>query len=191
MSQSPIATVYFKGLKFMLGRSSSQSLSYFGGPGTDGVIEGPRYGPRRLHHIVTLNHAQFGIQALSFGFKASFYYGLCFEGCQLEWQRTHTAAIRITRLEPRKSGREYPYFGYPDVLPYFPLEIIGQDEATIADIENAISNVAWEPVAERVYVVVHSHPNIGVALISPGEDVDIVFEYDTQTGQIRAASQAD
>lgn len=191
MSHSPIATVYSSGRKFLLGRSSSQSLSYFGGPGSDAVIEGPRYGPRRLHHILTLNHAQFGIKGMQFGFKASFYYGLCFEGCELEWQRTATAAIRIARLDPRKSGKEYPYFGYPDVLPYFPVEIRGQEEATVSDIAEAISNVAWEPMAGRVYIVVHSHPDLGVALIEPNSDVDIVFEYDAATGQIRAASQAD
>jgi hypothetical protein len=191
MSQSPVTTVYSRGRKFLLGRSSSQSLSYFGGPGSDAVIEGPRYGPRRLHHILTLNHGQFGIQAVRFGFKVSFYYGLCFEGCELEWQRTATAAIRITKLDPRKSGKEYPYFGYPDVLPCFPLEIIGQEDASVAEIEEAISNVGWEPAAERVYVVAHSQPDLGVALIEPGADVDIVFEYDTQTGQIRAASQVD
>ena len=190
MPDSPVASVYFRDRKFLLGRSSAESLSYFGGPGSDAIIEGPRYGPRRLHHLLTLNHGQFGIKALRFGFKVSFYYGLCFEGCKLEWQRTAMSAVRITRLDPRKSGREYPYFGYPDVLPYFPLAITGQEDCTLADIEDAISNVAWEPAADRVYVVVHSHPDLGVALIAPGADVDIVFEYDTQTGQIRAASQA-
>ena len=109
----------------------------------------------------------------------------------MQWQRTATAAIRITRMEPRKSARDYPYFGYPDVLPYFPLEIMEQSEATTEEIEEAIANTDWDVMPDRVYVVVHSHPDIGVALISPDEDVDIAFEYDTSTGIIRAAGQAD
>lgn len=108
MSQPPLATVYANGRKFIVNRSNSRSASWFGGPGSDEVIEGLRVGPRRLHHILTLNHGEFGIQSLRFGFKASFYYGLCFEDCELEWQRTATSAIRITSLDPRKSGKEWP-----------------------------------------------------------------------------------
>ena len=191
MTETPIATVFSGGRKFLLRRSRFSSLSYFGGPGCDGHIKAPRHGPRRLHHILTLNHGQFGIRALRFGFKASFYYGLCFEGCEMEWQRTATAAICITRMEPRKSPKEYPYFGYPDVLPYFPLEIMDQSDASAEDVEEAIANTGWDVAPERVYVVVHSHPDMGIALIAPDADVDIVFEYDTNTGIIRAASQAE
>lgn len=191
MSQPPLATVYANGRKFIVNRSNSRSASWFGGPGSDEVIEGLRVGPRRLHHILTLNHGEFGIQSLRFGFKASFYYGLCFEDCELEWQRTATSAIRITSLDPRKSGKEWPYFGYPDILPYFPVEITHQEEAAPSDLADAISNVDWEPVSGRVYVIVQSHPDIELALISPEADVEIVFEYDPQTGKVRGACQTD
>ena len=66
-----------------------------------------------------------------------------------------------------------------------------QSETTTEEIEEAIANTDWDVMPDRVYVVVHSHPDIGVALISPDEDVDIAFEYDTSTGIIRAAGQAD
>ena len=165
--------------------------SYFGGPGYDQVIDGARYGPRRIHHILTLNHNAFGISSLKFGFKTSFYYGLCFEGCELEWERTHTAAMRVTKIDPRKSGKEYPYFGYPDVLPYFPLEVRVKSAATSSDIEAAVYNTGWDVDPDKVYVIVHSHPDLGIALLNPDADVDLVFEYETASGRIRAVNQTD
>ena len=187
----PIATVFSGGQRYLVGRSSTRSTSYFGGPGYDQVIEGPRYGPRRIHHLLTLNHGAFGIGALKFGFKTSFYYGICFEGCELEWERTHPAAMRITKIDPRKSGKEYPYFGYPDVLPYFPLETLHKAEAGTADITDAVYNTGWEVDPAKVYVVVHSHPDLGIALLDPDSAVDIVFEYETVSGRIRATNQTD
>jgi hypothetical protein len=187
----PVATVFSGGHRFFVGRSVKRSTSYFGGPGYDQVIDGARYGPRRIHHILTLNHNAFGISSLKFGFKTSFYYGLCFEGCELEWERTHTAAMRVTKIDPRKSGKEYPYFGYPDVLPYFPLEVRVKSAATSSDIEAAVYNTGWDVDPDKVYVIVHSHPDLGIALLNPDADVDLVFEYETASGRIRAVNQTD
>ena len=186
----PIATVFSDGQRFLLGRSKARSNSYFGGPGYDQVIEGPRYGSRRIHHLLTLNHGAFGIDAMQFGFEVSLYYGLCFEGCELEWQRTHTAAVRITKIDPRKSGKEYPYFGYPDILPYFPLRTLAKSEVEASDIKDAIYNTGWDVDLGKVYVVVHSHPDLGVSLFEPDADVDVVFEYDPESGCVRATNQS-
>ena len=188
MAIDPIATVFANGRKYLLGRSRAPQSSYFGGPGTDQAIKAPRHGPRRLHHLLTLNHAEFGISALKFGSNVSFYYGLCFEGCELDWTRTATSAIEITRIDPKKSGKDYPYFGYPDLLPYFPLEIVEQNQADPSDMEEAIGNTPWEAAPDNIYVIVHSHPELGIALLSPGEEIDIVFEYDPISGRIRAES---
>lgn len=188
-SEAPVATVFANGRCFLLGKSRKNDMSYFGGPGCDSVIAAPRFGPRPLHHILTLNHAEFGIKTLRFGFKVSFYYGICFEGCELEWQRTALFALKITKMQPRKSGKEQPYFGYPDVLPWFPLEIINHSEAATPDIEDAIYNTGWEADPSKVYVIAHSHPELGIALFTPGMDVDIVFEYEPESGKVRAANQ--
>lgn len=184
-SSNPIVTVFSSGKRHLLGRSSSHSTSYFGGPGYDQVIKGPRYGPRRLHHVVTLNHSRLGINALKFGFKTSLYYGFCFEGCELEWERTHTAAVQITKIEPRKSTKDFPYFGYPDVLPYFPLEIIGSEEIKPYEIEEQFEETGWDIQPSKIYVVVHSHGDIGVALFDPSSCDCIFFEFDPETGRIR------
>lgn len=189
MEFDPVVTVFSSSQKFLLGRSDKRSNSYFGGPGYDQVIEGPKYGPRRVHHILTLNHGELGINALKFGFKVSLYYGLCFEGCELEWERTRTAAIRITKIEPRKSEQDYPYFGFPDLLPYFPLKVLDRSEASQADIESAVYNTGWVVDSECVYILAHSHPQMGIALLGPDMDVDLVFEYNSKTGKIRAANQ--
>ncbi|MEM7146025.1 MAG: hypothetical protein AAF591_12885 [Verrucomicrobiota bacterium] len=191
MSSDLIATVFSRGKRYSIGRSSKASCSYFGGPGYDVVIEGPRYGPRRLHHILTFNHPQFGINAMQFGSCVSLYYGICFEGCELEWDRTATAAIRISKISPRKSGKEYPYFGYPDVLPYIPLEIIEEAEVSDSEIKDCTYNTGWEIDARHVYAVAYSSPNLGVSLFGPDSEVEIVFEYDTSRGRVRAASQTD
>ena len=187
----PVATVFSSGQRFLLGRSEKRSTSYFGGPGYDQVIKGPRYGPRRIHHVLTLNHGAFGISALKFGFKVSFYYGICFEGCELEWERTHTAALQITKIDPRKSDKEYPYYGYPDVLPHFPLKILDQSDAAESDIKDALYNTGWTINPDRVYVLAHSHPTLDIALFDPDASVDIVFEYDPNSGRVRATNQTD
>jgi hypothetical protein len=189
--EQAVVTVFANQRRYSLGKSRHDQLSWFGGPGSDGVMDGPRHGPRRLHHVVTLNHGAFGIKALRFGFQVSLYYGLCFEGCEVEWQRTASAALKITKLEPRKSSSEYPYYGYPDLLPWFPLQITGAEETTTMDIDEAIGNTGWTPDPAKVYVIAHSHAELGIALFAPGDDVDIVFEYDFEKGSVRAANQCD
>ena len=138
--------------------------------------------------MTTLNHSQLGISSLKFGFKTSLYYGLCFEGCQLEWTRTHTAAIQITKMEPRKSTKDYPYFGYPDSLPYFPLEIIDKTEIEFSEVEEEFDDTGWDLDPSRVYVLAHSHGDLGLALFHPESCGDILFELDTETGEVRATS---
>jgi len=191
MDEVAIATVLSNGQKYRVGVGERFGGSYFGGPGYDQVIEGPRYGPRRLHHILTLNHSEFGIQALRLGFKVSLYYGICFEGCKLKWERTATAAIRIHEMSPRKSGPEYPYFGFPDVLPYFPLRIIEKGPICAEDFTSTFGNSGLEFDPTHVYVAVSDHPKLGVSLFEPGSDADIVFDYDPQKANIIATNQSD
>lgn len=187
---STIATVYFAGKEYSLGISLDYSSTYFGGPGADQVFEGPRYGPRRLHHLLTIRNLDFGVPGLDFGFKTSFYYGICFEGCALTYRRTAPAAILITEMEPRKSGRDYPYFGYPDVLPYHPLAVQSSQEISRSEIQNDLANTRWAVDISKLYAVIPNPSSMGHALWPPGEDTEIVFEYDPTTGVVRACNQA-
>ena len=143
MNENPVATVFSAGKKFLLGRSKHSSTSYFGGLGYDQVFSGPRYGPRSLHHVLTLNHVAFKIPNSKFGFKVSLYYGICFDGCEIDWKRTATGGIEITKIIPKKSQKDYPYPGYPDLLPYFPLEIIEDSEIASTEVEEEIYNTSW------------------------------------------------
>lgn len=185
-----IATLYFGGKEYSLGISSEESSIYFGGPGYDEAIEGPRYGPRRLHHILTINNSKFSIPGCDFGFVTSFYYGICFEGCALTYRRTATAAIKITETNPRKADRDYPYFGYPDLLPFHPLQIIETKDVTTEEIQDSLYNTAWTVDPAKLYLTVPNSAGLGLSLWSPGEEVEIIFEYDPIAGVVRACNQA-
>lgn len=187
---APIATLYFAGKEYSLGISPRSSSTYLGGPGYDEIIEGPRYGPRRLHHVLTIKNAEFAIPGYQFGFVTSFYYGICFEGCTMTYRRTASAAIRITDMHPRKSPKDYPYFGYPDLLPFHPLQVTETKDATTETVQESLSNTGWTVDPAKLYLAIPNSVGLGLSLWPPGEEVEMVFEYDPENGITRACNQA-
>jgi hypothetical protein len=184
-----LVEVFNNGMLYELERSARHESSYFGGP-PEVLIEGMPRRSRPLHHIVTLWNYHIDLKSVRFGMRTPCFYGLRYEGCELAYQRTGTAAINITSLKPRQPGDDYPYAGYPDLLPYVPLRLATKVECTAEQLSGRLYNTGWRCQPSKVYVVVPNPPDIGFTVWGPsGNDVAIVFEYDPEIGVMRACNQ--
>lgn len=185
----PILEVYFNGKCWSLFPGGSDSLSYFGGPHTDHVDTAVDLESAVLHHVATINLPKFGVLGTQFGFSVPLFYGLCHEGCVIEYHKTATAAIEFTSLDPAEAEEGYPYRGYPPILPYYELGVAESNEYRPEDLRHRLANTGWRIREDFLYVVVMEHPAVGHCLFEPGSGVEIVFEYVPSSGNVRATNQ--
>jgi hypothetical protein len=185
----PIAEVCHKGKLWSLIPGGTDAGSYFGGPHRDHVESNVDLEAAIIHHIATINLPKFGVGNPRFGFSVPLFYGVCHEGCTIEYRKTATAAVEITSLDPAEAGDGYPYHGYPAVIPYFELGIGETQDITPSDLEDRLANTGWTIRDDCLYIIVMQHPAVGHCLFEPGSDVEIVFEYDPAAGTVRATNQ--
>ena len=185
----PFIFVFSAGTRYELTATGTDANSYFGGPNQDYIHDDKLLRHCQLHHIATLNHPRLGIGSVKFGFSISLYYGLTHEGCVLSYHRTATSAVQFTHLEPKKLTPNYPYPGYPPLLPYYRLGIASTSQYTKEEIQSRIYNTGWSVRDDCVYVIVCQHPHLGVCLFDPSDEVEIVFEYDHENGRVKATNQ--
>jgi hypothetical protein len=187
--------LYFRGRATTFKRSGRTKESYFGGPGKVSIT-GAKHGPIHLHHIATISTSDLGIRDSRFGYTIPFYYGMCFEGCELTYKLpVHTIAvasaptIEITSIDPSESSANWPYAGYPHLLPYLPLEI---QETIEMPLETFSENVMQGIDAlndDELVLVVPPNSMMGVSLWGPSGDagdVQVIFIYDSRNGTIRS-----
>jgi len=184
----PVAKVHFKGASWSL-VPGGNSTSYFGGPHTDHVESRIALDEAVLHHVATVNLPRFGVGNPRFGFSVPLFYGICHEGCEIEYRKTATSAVEITSLDPAEAEEGYPYHAYPPLLPYHPLEVVESHPCKHAELCERFGNTGWDLREDCLYVGVMQHPSIGHSIFEPGSDVEIVFEYDPETGVVRGTSQ--
>jgi hypothetical protein len=178
---------YYDGYVCLYERTANWSPSYFGGP-TDIHFTGKRHGPRSLHHVMTLGwDAIPGIQKKGYR-ELSLFYGMCYSGCTMMYEIVKTSPCRLLEFEPRKSSTDWPYSGYPDLLPYVPLRLarrVGCSPRTFGKL--LIQEPEIRP--EQVTVVVPPVFDLGVSLWGPSGDaegVQIIFQCDLETSTVRA-----
>ncbi len=134
---SPYPYAYYRGKVVIFTRSEQFETSYFGGPGDD-CIDGKDYGPSHIHHIARIANQALGIEGYGFGFAVPFYYGMCFDGCSLRYKRTAASAIEITEIVPSESSDDWPYPGFPPLLPYFPLKVEESKEFSFEEFSETV-----------------------------------------------------
>jgi hypothetical protein len=181
--------VYYKEKCWSLVPGGIDARSYFGGPHSVHVESLVELESAIVHHIATINLPKFGVGNPRFGFTLPLFYGICHEGCEIEYRKTATAAVEFTRLDPEEADEGYPYHGYPAVIPYFELGIGETRDITASHLEDRFGNTGWSVRADCLYAVVMQHPAVGHCLFEPGVDVEIVFEYDPVTGHVRGSNQ--
>lgn len=141
-----------------------------------------------LHNVGSLNLPKFGIHSGS-GSSIPLLYGICHEGCDISYRKTHTSVVEITLLEPKKADADYPYSNYPAMLPYFMLGLDSETSITDEDLKNRLYNTGWNPSSDLLYAVVMQHPHVGHCLFEGDFDPEIVFEYNPETEVVRALNQ--
>src|SRR5262249_42519918 len=130
-------------------RARKFSNSYFGGPPySQFKFTGLSFGTRPLHHVMQLySNILPGIEKKGFP-EVQLFYGIRYSGCRMKYEllppaeslmkevEQHLTSERslgslpdlrsechILEMEPRESSEDWPYAGYPDLLPYVPLQL--------------------------------------------------------------------
>ena len=184
----PYPFAYYNGRAIAFTRSDHHRFSYFGGPGTY-RLEGLDHGPKPLHHIATVTTRDFDVTKTGFGQAIPFYYGLCYDGGTLAYQRSGHGKIEITAMSPAQSSEAWPYPNYPALLPYFPLAVADCWAMEADEFATYTMQGIMPKDKDTLLWVVPPNPLMGVSLWGPSgdaENVQIIFECDMAQGTVQA-----
>jgi hypothetical protein len=175
---------YYKGKVFYFGTAKETRPTYFGGPGPH-LTTGIEYGPYPLHHIMTIWNRDVGIASYVPGTSVPFFYGLCYDGCRLEYKRKAIHAIELTKLVPTASSDYWPYPNYPAHLPYIPMEVKETRDFSLEEFSGSIMQGIKGVAENEMILVVPPNPECGMSIWGydgDAEDVQIIFRYNTELG---------
>lgn len=182
--REPLVIVHHGGQTVLLARVDEHSFSSFGGP-----LELPVSGmplPRALHHIAWLNHNQLKFLAPPrYIWDLPLVHPMRYSGGTLSYKfsREGIEVLELDRAEPSES---WPYVGFPELLPYHPIEV------------SSIVSEEWAVFAERAPNLPEEQPSEVVVLVPPpqglgftlwgrggdAEGVTIVFECDLSAKKV-------
>lgn len=176
---------YFQGTLTSFCRGDEYTLSYFGGPSLK-KIRGLNYGPRDLHHIATINGSYLGLS--SYGISTvPFYFGICFDGCELEYSTHYSGDIKVEKIDPAQSSSDWPYSSYPEHLPYFPLKV----DSTVELPKSEFMERVWMELSDDELVfVVPTNPDLDFSMWGPdgdAEGVEFVFVFNPEKEYMRTS----
>ena len=178
--------VFHSGRALSFARSAEHSISTFGGP-LEASVRGPLDSP---HHVATLgvDHLRplgvpwrFGELPLVFAFRHS--------GCELAYA-FDPDGITIEVVAPPVPTEAWPYRGFPDHLPYAPLEPLAAEPTTWDRFRMRAPNLAPTPPAELI-VLVPPPATLGLSLwgrAGDAEGVTLVFACDLESQRVRAST---
>jgi len=180
--------VYYKGKVTTFKKSKEFGMSYFGGPGQY-IFRGEEFGPRKLHHIATIDSGQIGEHCNDFYARIPLLYGLCFDGCEIKYKNVLTDRIEVLHIDPKESNSKWPYENYPEYLPYYPLCTDQIAEISKEDFLERVCQSVWELPDEVMVIVIPPNPELGMSMWGPegdAEEVELVFCLNTETGEIQS-----
>jgi hypothetical protein len=180
---------FFKGKVTTFQPSSRFCPTYFGGPSDLLVIDGKKYGPRPLHHVMTINNRDLDVSGYDFGFNVPLFYGLCFDGCRLEYRRRASAAVEVLAITPQESSEDWPYPFYPFYLPYVQLEVKEVRDCSLQEFSGSVMQGIKSVPDDELVVIVPANPGLRMSVWGPAgdaESIQIIFRYDISTGITRA-----
>lgn len=171
MAEEQLVLAYYDGSLYSFERAHAHSPSVFGGPMISRV-SGIEHGPKPLHMIARLARVHFNPPGKSDLFDIPLIYGICYDGCGVEYRVDDVGNIELLRLRPTQSSDDWPYTHYPPLLPYVPLQIGDTRRCSYTEFSEPFPNMPDQQQSELV-VVVPTPATLGVSLW--GEDVDDVF----------------
>lgn len=166
--------VYVGGTAFELNRTEFRfASSYLGGPPDLRELTRNDGGDAPLHHIATLACSDF---ECPYQGRLPLLHGVTYQGSLLEYEVADAGnVVKTTYLSPNESDPEWPYPGYPALLPYWPLEVTRK------------RNCTWEVFADEflnqpddLIVVMPPPMQIGFSLWGRNPDtwpVDLCFAF--------------
>ncbi|TWT66783.1 hypothetical protein Pla123a_44810 [Posidoniimonas polymericola] len=139
--------VFVGGTAFELNRTESRfASSYLGGPPDLQELTREDGGDTPLHHIATLSCDEFDC---SYRGRLPLLHGMTYQGSLLEYEVAESGhVVRTTYLSPNESDPEWPYPGYPALLPYLQLEVWKKRICTWEEFANEFINAPNEPPAD-------------------------------------------
>lgn len=189
MAEEQLVLAYYDGTVFSFERAREHSESVFGGP-MEAKLSGIEHGPKPLHLIARLGSQHLpGLRGHHL-FDIPLVYGMCYDGCRLEYRVDTVGAIELTELTPTESSDDWPYPHFPLLLPYVPLQIGETRRCSYAEFAQAFPNMPDEQPSELV-VAVPPPATLGVSLWGSSgdpENVTILFECDLSDRVVAASN---
>ncbi|QCK85422.1 hypothetical protein E8L99_06385 [Phreatobacter aquaticus] len=159
---------------------------HLGGP-LDWTVTGLDHGPRRLHAIAKLSGR--AIRALSRTYLLDFplVYGMCFGGGDMTYRLTHSHEVEVLSMSSTRSLDDWPYRGFPDLLPFVPLMLASAVPRSYADFAKRFPNLPDRPDGQLI-VCVPPPATIGLSLWGSADldGVTIVFDCDLTTATVHS-----
>lgn len=171
-----LVIAYHAGTAIALVRSAKHSRSVFGGP------LGPRvtgaHLEKPLHHIATLSPHHLGLPEMTS--EIPLVYGFVYDGCSFRYSFENHRDIVIQSGPLGSSTADWPYRGYPELLPYVPLERGSTTLESWEEFSRRATNLPPTQPSELV-LIVPPPATLGFSMWGPvgdAEDVTVVFECD-------------
>ena len=179
----PLIIIHHAGRTTLLDRCEGRSASAFGGP-----LELPVSGmdlPRALHHIAWLSHNQLKFQGPSRYWDLPLIHPMRYSGGSLSYAFSREG-IQLLKLDPPEASDSWPYAGFPELLPFHPVEVRSEiTEEWSAFAERAPNLPAQQPA--EVVVLIPPPQGLGFTLwgrLGDAEGVTIVFECDLSAKKV-------
>ena len=119
------------------------------------------------------------------------FYGMCYDGCTMTYEIEVSSRLRLLELEPRMSTDDWPYSGYPDLLPYVPLRLAQRVPCSPEQFQDLL--IQGDDVnPDQVTVIVPPMFDLGLSMwghSGDGEGVQIVFQCDVRARTVRAFNE--
>lgn len=188
MTDETLLFAYHDGTAYAFAGARGHASSSFGGP-LEIDLGGVAHGPRPLHQIARLSSDHLPVLgAPTNWFELPLIYGLCYDGCRLEYRVDASGDVELLDLDPTRSSDDHPYVGYPSLLPYVPLALAATTRASYAEFANRLASMPPAQPSELV-VAIPPPATLGVSLwgrFGDAEGVTIVFECDPSARIVRA-----
>src|SRR5215470_4361801 len=167
MAEEQLVLAYCDGTVFLFERAQKHSDSVFGGPMRP-EVSGIEHGPKPLHMIAELARRHFSPLDRRDLFDIPLIYGMCYDGCDIEYRVDVVGNVELLRLSPTESSEDWPYLHFPPLLPYVPLQIGGTRSSSYEEFAQTFPNMPATQPSELV-VAVPPPATLGVSLWGIGD----------------------